>query len=191
MRFSSSFVAPSAAAILSTAWLCCFSGTAMSQTATSSATPLPSIAVEAPKQAERPQRPALAADTVASRRTSPSTQTPSSSARTPSAAPDSALGKLARLKRASSSCNGGCETSLKSGNLPWVGCSYSAGIFGTFSSTCNDTLTYKTYQECKDTKVFLGMVQREARWLCNGRSPRAGLAGEKQQVAELKRSARR
>ena len=189
MRLSSGLVAPSAVAILSTALLCGLNGTAMSQTAAASATPLPTITVEAPKQARpRPtQLPRQAAG--AYRRTSPTAHT--LTARTPSAAPDSVLGKIAKLERASSICNGGCETSFKTGNAPWVGCSYSAGIFGTYSPTCTDTLTYKTYAECKDTRQFLGMVEREARWLCSGLLAGGKLAGEKRQVAELKRAGRR
>src|SRR5215470_4862109 len=54
MRSSSSLFALSAIAILSTALLCGLSSTAVSQTATGSATPLPSITVEAPKQTARP-----------------------------------------------------------------------------------------------------------------------------------------
>jgi hypothetical protein len=189
MRLPSRFVAPSAVAILSTALLCGPSGTAMSQTGTGSVTALPSISVEAPRQVARPQRPNQAANTGASRRTSPTAYRTSPTA--PSPAPGSVLGKIAKLERASSSCNGGCETSFKSGNAPWVGCSYSAGIFGTYSSTCNDTLTYKTYAECKDTKVFLGGVEREARWHCSGLLAAGRLAEEKRQVAELKRSGRR
>jgi hypothetical protein len=57
MRLSSRFVAPSVIAILSTALLSGLSGTAMSQTATGSATRLPNITVEAPRQVARPQRP--------------------------------------------------------------------------------------------------------------------------------------
>jgi hypothetical protein len=189
MRLSSGFVAPSAVAILSTVLLFGPSSTAMSQTA-GPATPLPSITVEAPKQVARPrptQLPRQAAG--ASRRASPTART--LTARTPSAAPDSVMGKIAKLERASSSCNGGCETSFKTGNAPWVGCSYSAGIFGTYSPTCTDTLTYKTYAECKDTRQFLGMVEREARWLCSGLLAGGKLAGEKRQVAELKRAGRR
>ena len=134
MRSSSSFVALSAIAILSTALLCSLSDTAMSQTATGSAAQLPSITVDAPKQVARPHRPvvrpqgsARVANTVASRQTSPTGQTPS-------AAPDSVLGKIAKLEKASSSCNGGCETSFKSGNAPWVGCSESGGVFFNFLS---------------------------------------------------------
>ena len=51
MRLSSSFIAPSAVAVLSTVLLC---GPAASQTAPGSAAPLPSITVEAPKQVARP-----------------------------------------------------------------------------------------------------------------------------------------
>ena len=57
MRSSSSLVAPSAVAILSMSLLCSLSGTAVSQTATGSAAPLPSITVDAPKQVARPNRP--------------------------------------------------------------------------------------------------------------------------------------
>ncbi len=191
MRLSSRFVAPSAVAILSTVLLCGPIGTAMSQTGTGSVTVLPTISVEAPRQVARPNRSNQVANTGASRRTSPTAYQASPTARTPSPAPDSVLGKIAKLERASSSCNGGCETSFKSGNAPWVGCSYSAGIFGTYSATCNDTLTYKTYAECKDTKVFLGGVEREARWHCSGLLAAGRLAGERRQVAELKRSGRR
>ena len=54
MRMSSSLVAPSALAVLSTVLL---SGTAVSQTATGPANQLPSITVQAPKQVARPHRP--------------------------------------------------------------------------------------------------------------------------------------
>jgi hypothetical protein len=145
MRLSSSFAAPLAVAILLIALLCGPSGTAVSQAATGSAAPLPSITVEVPKQMARPHRPKQVPNTVASRRTSPAAQTPLAAAK---AAPDSVLGKLAKLERASSSCNGGCETSFKSGNAPWIGCSFSGGEDSTFSPTCTDTLTYKTYVEC-------------------------------------------
>lgn len=188
MRSLSSFVAPSAIAILSTALLCSLSDTAMSQTATGAATSLPSITVVAPKQVARPQqvarppqRPAQAA-TVASRPTAPTPQTPP-----PAQGP--VLAKLAALEKASSSCNGGCETSFKSGNAPWVGCSEAAGVFHTFSATCRDTLTYKTYLECKDTKVFLGLDRNKAWWFCSSLAAGGKFAGEKYNVAE--RSGRR
>jgi hypothetical protein len=174
MRSSSSFVAPSAIAILSTALLCSLSGTAMSQTATGAAAPLPSITVVAPKQVARPRqvaRPAQAG-TVASRPTAPTPQTPPP-------AQGSVLARIAALEKASSSCNGGCETSFKSGNEPWVGCSEAAGLFHTFSPTCRDTLTYKTYVECKETKVFLGLDRNKAWWFCTSLLAGGKLAGEK------------
>jgi hypothetical protein len=183
MRSLSSFVAP-AIAILSTALLCSLSDTAMSQTATGSAAPLPSITVVAPKQVARPrqvarspQRPAQAA-TVTSRPTAPTPQTPS-------AAPDSVQGKLAKLEKASSSCNGGCETSFKSGKAPWIGCSLTGPEFTNLSSTCTDTLTYKDYSDCLDTKAFLGWDRKTIWWHCSSLA-----AGGKFHVAELKRSSR-
>src|SRR5262245_33349818 len=124
MRLSSSFVAPSAVAVVSTILLC---GPATSQTATGSGASLPSITVDAPKQVARPHKP----ERVASRPTSSTvrTQTAQTSSASPEAiveGPGSTLGKLARLEKLSSSCNGGCETSFKTGNAPWVGCSESA-----------------------------------------------------------------
>jgi len=185
MRLSSIFVAPSAVVILSTAVLCGLSGTAVSQTATGSAA-LPRITVEAPKQVAKPHRAKQTASAGASRRASSTTQAPS-------AAPDSVLGKIARLERASSSCNGGCATSFRHGDVPWVGCSSSEGedSVSSFSPTCTDTLTYKTYLECTNTKVFLGWLLREARWHCSSLLAGGKLVGEKHRVAELKRPARR
>src|SRR6185436_20446315 len=74
MRMSSSLVAPSAVAILSTSLLCGLSGTAASQTTPSS--PLPSVTVTAPEQrARRPQRQERAANTGAAFRRGPATRT--------------------------------------------------------------------------------------------------------------------
>src|SRR5262252_3631580 len=146
MRLSSNFVAPSAIAMLSTALLCSQSGTAMSQTETGPATPLPGITIVAPKQVARPRQVArppqgpVRAATVASRSTAATPQTPPP-------AKGSVLARIAELEKRASSCNGGCETSFRSGNAPWVGCS-EAGNFGHFSTTCKDTLTHWTYLEC-------------------------------------------
>lgn len=183
MRLSPGFVVPSAVATLSIVLLC---GPAVSQTSTGSASQLPAVTVEAPKQVARPRRPSPVASTGASRRTSSTARTPSLAAHAPSAAPDSVLGKIAKLERASSSCNGGCETSFKTGNAPWIGCSESGGHFSTFSATCRDTLTYKSYEDCMDTKVFLAWDYNRAWWYCTSL-----LAGGKFQVAEIKRSGRR
>jgi hypothetical protein len=189
MRLPSSFVASSSRAILATALLCALSGTARSQTATASANALPSITIDAPKQAARPHRPKPVANAAPSRRTSVASRGPSVAsrgtspdARTPAAAPDSVLGKLARLEKASSSCNDGCETSLKQGNAPWNGCSYSGGVNSAFSATCKDTLKYRSYADCRSTKLFLGWIQREAWWHCSGMA-----AGQRFQVAEARR----
>src|ERR1700730_10772492 len=172
MRLSSSVVAPSAAAVLATVLLC---GPAASQTATGSATSLPGITVVAPKQVARPHRPKQEANTEIYRQTS--------IGQTPSAAPDSVQGKLAKLEKASSSCNGGCETSFKSGKAPWIGCSLTGPEFTNHSSTCTDTLTYKDYADCHDTKAFLGWDRKAIWWHCSSL-----LAGGKFRVAELKRS---
>ena len=188
MRSSSSIVAPSAIAILSTALLCGLSGTAVSQTATGSATPLPSITIVAPKQVARPQRPVArpqgsgrVANTVAPRPTSPP-------ARTPSPAPGSTMAKLAALEKTSSNCTDGCQTSFKHGNQPWNGCSTTGDIFST---TCRNVRNYKTYYECRDTTMFVGWRQNDAWWHCSSLLAGGKLAGEKYQVAELKRSGRR
>ena len=182
MRLSSSFVAPSAVAVLSTALLC---GPAAPQTATGSTAPLPTVTVEAPKQVARPHMTKQVANTVASHRRSSTAQRRSSTARTPSAAPGSILGRIARLERASSSCNGGCETSFKTGNAPWVGCSFSTGGYTTalVSPTCTDTLSYTSFSNCMDTKLFVGWDHWRARIICNSLQ-----AGGKFKVAELKRS---
>jgi len=188
MRLSARFAASSAVAILSTALL---SGPATSQTTTGPASPLPNVTVEAPKahapkQVAREYAPRQGANTVASRRT-----TDASTARTPSFALNSALGRIAKLERAASSCNGGCETSYRVGNAPWVGCSYTGenlGVSSLFSSTCTDTLTYNTYLNCTNTKTFLGATQKEARWICSSLQAGGKLTQEK--VAAFKQSGR-
>jgi hypothetical protein len=193
MRLSSSFVAPSVVAVVSTILL---SGPATSQTATGSGASLPSITVVAPKQVARPHRPERV---VTPRRTSsiayrPAAQTSPAKPKeiitgsTPEAViagPGSPLGKLAKLETMSSSCNGGCATSFKVGKEPWIGCSESAGYLSVFSATCRDTLTYASYVGCMDTKMFTGWERNRAWWYCNSL-----LAGKRFKVAELKRSRR-
>jgi len=51
-----------------------------------------------------------------------------------------------------------------------------------FSATCRDTLTYKSYVDCRETNVFLGWDLNRARWYCSSLQ-----AGNKFQVAEAKR----
>jgi hypothetical protein len=181
MRLSSSFVAPSAVAVLSTVLLW---GPAASQTTTGAA-PLPSITVDAPKQVARPHRTEHVANTVSSRRASPAVHTPSSISHVAWGPSGSTLGRLGKLERSASSCNGGCETSFKTGNAPWVGCSFSSGGYATalFSPTCTDTLSYTSFSNCLDTKLFVGWDIWRARLICNSLQ-----AGGKFKVAELKRS---
>ena len=190
MRISSSLVAPSAVAVLSTVLL---SGTAASQTATGPTSQLPSITVVAPKQAARPvarpqRQAAPVASTVAARPTSPAPQTPPTSAQKP--APGSVMARIAALEKTSSNCTDGCQTSFKYGNQPWNGCSVSSGDF-TLSTTCRNGRNYKTYIECMDGGRFLGWRNPEMRWYCSSLHAAGQLSAEKLQVAELKRSGRR
>ena len=190
MRMSSSLVAPSAIAVLSTVLL---NGTAASQTATGPTSQLPSITVVAPKQAARPaarpqrQAPPVA-NTVAARPTSPAPQTPPTTAQKP--ASGSVMARIAALEKTSSNCTDGCQTSFKYGNQPWNGCSVSSGDF-TLSTTCRNGRNYKTYQECRETGMFLAWRQYEVWWYCSSLHAAGKLSGEKLQVAELKRSGRR
>src|SRR5882757_7866183 len=180
MRISSSLVAPSALAVLSTVLL---SGTAASQTATGPTNQLPSITVQAPKQVARPHRPvagAAGANTVAARPTSPAPQTPPTTAQKP--APGSVMARIAALEKTSSNCTDGCQTSFKYGNQPWNGCSGSGDLLST---TCRNGRNYKTYQECRETGMFLGARQPEVWWYCSSLHAGGKLSGEKIQVAEL------
>ena len=188
LRMSSSLVAPSAVAILSTALLCSLTGTAMSQTATGSGTQLPNITVEAPRQVARQQRPEVTPSQGSGRvarragRTSRSTGT-ATGAGTPSAARGPIMAKLARLESEASSCNDGCESSFKHGKDPWVGCSESAGYYSVFSATCKDTLTHRDYVQCTETKMFLGWDRQRSWWYCTGM-----LAGGKFRVTAQNRN---
>jgi hypothetical protein len=190
MRVSSSLIAPSAVAILSTVLLCAPGGTAMSQTGGSSTT-LPAVTVVAPKRVARPhrpearppQRPPQLANTVTSRPASPTPQTTAP-------AQGSVMAKIAALEKTSSNCTDGCQTSFKYGNQPWNGCSGSSGDF-TLSTTCRNGRNFKTYQECRETGLFLAWRQFEVWWYCSSLHAAGKLSGEKQQVAELKRSGRR
>jgi hypothetical protein len=166
MRSSSSIVAPSAIAILSTALLCGLSGPAAPQTASS----LPTITVDAPRQVIRPQRTEVTprgSGRVAHRSGRPSRSTQTANG-TPSAAQGPVMAKLARLEREASSCNDGCESSFKRGKDPWVGCSESTGYYSVFSATCKDTLTHRDYVQCVETKMFLGWERNRSWWYCTG-----------------------
>lgn len=177
----------SVVAILSTALSCGLGGTAMAQTQ------LPSVTVVAPKQVARPHRPERMASRPASSpahtRTAQTSLT--STAEAIVGGPGSTMGKLAALEKISSNCTDGCQTSFKYGNQPWNGCSGSSGDF-TLSTTCRNVLNFKTYQECRETGMFLGWRPYEVWWYCSSLHAAGKLAGEKQrQFAELKRSRHR
>ena len=167
MSMLSSIVTP-AVAILATLLLY---GPAASQTTAGSNQPLPDITVEAPKQAARPHQSQQAAHSVASHRAFRTVQGPSSSGQASSSVARTPKGpvmrRIASLEARASSCNGGCETSFKTGNAPWIGCSESAGRLNVFSATCRDTLTYKDYADCVETKWFLAWDQQRIRWVCS------------------------
>jgi hypothetical protein len=174
MRMSSSIVAPSAVAVLSTALLCGLSGMAMSQTQ------LPGVTIDAPKQVARPHRrvarphrPPHVANTFASNPASPTAQKP---------APGSVLAALEKIaSRANSS-----SASFKSDNRPRLGCSSPGGF--TLAITCRNPYNFKTYQECGEAGILMGWRHYEIWWYCSSLHASGVLSGEKQpQFAELKR----
>src|SRR5262249_48299841 len=152
MSMSSTIVAPSAVALISTILLCGLTDTAMSQTAPGSA--LPSVTVAAPKQAARPhQGPVRTANTGVGYRRAPAAQTATQTG-AGTAAPGSVMARIKELERTSSNCTDGCQTSFKYGNQPWNGCSGSGGEF-QFSTTCRNVRNFKTYLECREHGLFL------------------------------------
>jgi hypothetical protein len=188
MRMSSSLVAPSAVVILSAALLCSLTGAAMSQTTPGSSASLPSVTVQAPSQVARPHRPVQAATTGAGRRRAPAAEKPAQTATQTPPAPGSVLAKLKELERTSSNCTDGCQSSFKYGNQPWNGCSTTGDIF---SATCRNVRNFKTYAECTEHGRLTGWHPNGIWWYCSSLLAGGKLAGEKLQVAELKRSGRR
>jgi hypothetical protein len=96
------------------------------------------------------------------------------------------MARLKELERTSSNCTDGCQTSFKYGNQPWNGCSGSAFDFG-YSPTCRNVRNYKTYNECKETGMFLAWRHYEVMYYCGSLLSGGKLSGEKVQVAEIKR----
>lgn len=182
MRLSSSLVVPSTIAALSTLLLC---APAASQIPTGAAATIPPVTVDAPKPVARPHVSERGATTTAPHRTASTNRT--TTARTPSYAPGSVMERIASLERVASSCNGGCASSFRHGNEPWIGCSESGGNvnYGPFSPTCRDTITHASYEKCVETKVFLGEFRNRAHWFCSSLQ-----AGNRFKVADLKRSGR-
>jgi hypothetical protein len=160
----SSVVARSAVAIPSIALLMCgLSGTAESQP-TPADTRLPSVTVEAPKQMARPHR---AAHHAVGR----STRVVATSPTPASAATNSDAAKLARLAATTNNCVGGCQSSFKTGNQPWVGCSATGGVY---SATCRNVGNYKSYDECKEAGRLTGWRSGETSAYCSSVALAAG-----------------
>ena len=154
MRFSSRVaVANSCIALL----ICGFDGPARSQITTSppnTTSVLPGVMVEAP-EAKHKLRQHAVVHNAASHLTSTHTS---------SADPTSVTAKLAKLASATSSCAGGCQTSFRTGNAPWHGCSWSAGVL---SPTCRNTGGFKTYNECSEAGLLMGWRSGEVTWYCS------------------------
>jgi hypothetical protein len=188
MSRSSNIVAPPAIALMSVVLLCGLSGTAMSQAASSST--LPSVTVEAPQRVARPHHePGRTANAHGGHRRAPAVgATTETAGNTP--APGSVMARLKELERTSSNCTDGCQTSFKYGNQPWNGCSGSEANF-KFSTTCRNVRNFKTYQECRETGMFLGARHYEVWWYCSSLLAGGKLSGEKVQVAEVRPSGRR
>jgi hypothetical protein len=164
MTLSLRFVARPAVALPSIALLlCCLSGTAMSQP-TPTDTQLPGVTVDAPKQVARPHRPAYHAVVRGTgSRTSPIVST--------ATAPMSDSAKLAKLERETGSCVGGCQSSFKTANQPWVGCNATGGVY---SATCRNVGNYKTYEECKEAGRVTGWRSGETMAYCSSVALAAG-----------------
>jgi hypothetical protein len=171
MRMSSSIVARSAVAILSTALLCGPNGTAMSQTQTpSGGTSLPSITIHAPKprvaKPEKPKQREVVRETVRTAVYPGRSPSPTSATGSGPLAGESPLARLRRLERMSSSSAGGVQTSFRVGNRPWVGCSASGWPALAYPGTCRNIYGYKSYTECTETSHFLAWRPMEYHWYC-------------------------
>jgi hypothetical protein len=164
MTLLSRFVARPAVALPSLALLlCCVGGPAMSQP--TPADQLPDVTVDAPKQIARPHRPA---HHVTVRGTTTRSSLAISSA---AAGPMSDIAKLAKLERETGSCVGGCQSSFKTADKPWVGCNASGGVY---SATCRNIGNYKSYDECKEAGRVTGWRSVETMGYCSSLALAAG-----------------
>ena len=164
MTLSLRFVARPAVVVSSIAvLLCALGGTAMSQPTPTVDTQIPGVTVDAPKQAVRPHRPShhvTAGRTIS--RTSPAIAT---------AAPMTDAARLAKLERETGSCAGGCQSSFKTADKPWVGCNASGGVY---SATCRNVGNYKSYDECKEAGRITGWRSGETSAYCSSVALAAG-----------------
>jgi hypothetical protein len=90
---------------------------------------------------------------------------------TAAAAPMSDAVKLAKLERETGSCAGGCQSSFKTADKPWVGCNASGGVY---SATCRNVGNYKTYDECKEAGRVTGWRSGETSAYCSSLALAAG-----------------
>jgi hypothetical protein len=161
---SSNFVARPAVAIpLIAVLLCGLTGTAMSQP-TPADTQLPGVTVEAPKQMTRPHKPVH-------RTAARSNKSVTISSTPATAEPTSDVVKLAKLAATTNNCVGGCQSSFKSGDKPWVGCSATGGVY---SATCRNVGNYKSYDECKEAGRVTGWRSGETSAYCSSVALSAG-----------------
>jgi hypothetical protein len=137
VKFSSLFVASLAVAILSIP--------PANAAPSGATTPLPSIAVEAPKQH------AIIRDTVSPRTSAPQTANP------PGGCVNGQPGS-----------QGGCVTSFRSGDRPWVGCSWSSGTAVGCRNIGPGGVPFKTYAHCMEVGENAGWRVNEASWYCTG-----------------------
>lgn len=166
MRLSSHLVERPAVAVLSISlMLCALGGTAMSQPTPSGADiRLPSVTVEAPRQMTRSKP----AHHVAARSGSRSVAISPASA---TAEPNSDAAKLAKLAATTNNCVGGCQSSFRSGDKPWVGCNLSGGVY---SATCRNVGNYRSYDECKEAGRLVGWRSGETSAYCSSVAIAAG-----------------
>ncbi|WP_354230542.1 hypothetical protein [Bradyrhizobium sp. F1.4.3] len=79
--------------------------------------------------------------------------------------------KLAKLERETGSCVGGCQSSFKTANAPWVGCNATGGVY---SPTCRNVGNYKSYDECKEAGRVTGWRSGETMAYCSSVALAAG-----------------
>jgi uncharacterized membrane protein len=70
----------------------------------------------------------------------------------------------AAAANAAGGCVGGCPSSFRSGNAPWVGCSGSSGMY---SPTCRNVGNWKTYATCMEDGLKVGWRSSENTWYCS------------------------
>ncbi|MDQ8731170.1 hypothetical protein LPJ38_08690 [Bradyrhizobium daqingense] len=159
MTFPLRLIARPALAVSSiTLLVCSLGGTAMSQPTPAGANiELPGVTVEAPKHIARPHRPLRSA-------VGRSTKSAAISPTQATVAPHSEAAKLAKLAATTNNCVGGCQSSFKSGDKPWVGCNVSGGVY---SATCRNVGNYKSYDECKEAGRLTGWRSGETSAYCS------------------------